>query len=70
MLVTGASPYRHTRATMNLEEAAAYLGISVRHLQALRAKEQVPYTKIGRALRFRRADLDLWLEDNSFYPDP
>jgi excisionase family DNA binding protein len=44
-------------------EAAAYLGISPEALEIWRCtgRYQIPYLKIGRRVRYRRAHLDAWL---------
>ena len=44
-------------------EAAAYAGVSDRTLEALRQKGGGPaYLKIGRAVLYRKSDLDTWLD--------
>ncbi len=48
-----------TTRLLDLKEAAAYLNISPRHLQALRFKRLIPAIKLSpHCLRFRVADLD------------
>lgn len=39
-------------------EAAAYLGLSVPTIYTKASRRQLPTVKVGRSLRFRRADLD------------
>ena len=47
------------------EEAADYLKVSRQLLELLRVKGGGPrYAKLGRAVRYRRAALDEWLEAN------
>ncbi|WP_025322238.1 helix-turn-helix transcriptional regulator [Deferrisoma camini] len=49
---------------MNEKEAAAYLGLSVRTLQAWRQKGIGPaWKKLGRAVRYALSDLDAFLEE-------
>lgn len=44
---------------MTPDNAAAYLSISKRHLQLDRVtKRQIPFIKIGRLVRYKKADLD------------
>ena len=43
-------------------EACAYLRIRPRQLYAWRKQGLIPYIKIGRALRFRKAEVDAALE--------
>ena len=58
-----------TQATaFTTAEAARYLGISESYLRSGRMKTrktnapQPPYLKIGRTVRYLKADLDKWLE--------
>jgi excisionase family DNA binding protein len=51
------------------DEAADYLRLSVRQLQQWRYIGSGPrYTKAGRAVRYRRADLDAWLDASVVEP--
>ena len=44
-------------------EAARFLGVSIRHVQALRYKGGGPqFVKLGRIVRYRRQDLNEWSE--------
>ena len=44
------------------EQAAAYLAISERQLQLDRTtKRNIPFVKIGRLVRYRKADLDAYI---------
>ncbi len=44
-------------------DTAAMLGIGASTLQQLRFRgEGPPYLKIGRAIRYRRSDVERWLE--------
>jgi len=45
---------------MTLREAAAYLKISHRTLYEWVSKKKVPFERVGRGLRFRKAVLDGW----------
>ncbi len=45
-------------------EAAAYLSIRERHVRELWQRRELPGYRLGRLVRFRRADLDLWAEAN------
>lgn len=48
---------------------AAYLGKTPRALEQWRYRgEGPPYIKIGQAVRYRRADVDRWLDENTVYP--
>jgi len=46
------------------------LQITERHARRLVAEKKIPYTKVGRPLRFNLARILKWLDDNSQGPDP
>jgi excisionase family DNA binding protein len=49
-------------AILNPREAANYLGLSTSWLAKLRLTgDGPPFLKLGRQVRYRRADLDAWL---------
>lgn len=52
-------------AVLDTLEAAAYLGVSEPTLRRLIREGEVPHVRIGRALRFRVADLDAYLEKHT-----
>lgn len=45
------------------DQAARYLGISRRKLDALAADGHLPVAKIGRVVLYRRVDLDQFIRD-------
>ena len=47
---------------LSIEELAARLGITVRHVRRLVAEKRVPYYKVGRLVRFDPAEIAQWLE--------
>lgn len=50
---------------LNEHQAAEYLNLSVRSLQAWRVRGCGPrYSKIGRSVRYRLCDLDAFVADN------
>jgi excisionase family DNA binding protein len=49
----------------DIKKAAAYLGMSVAFLRKAVRLRKVPFARVGsKSLRFRRSDLDNWLETN------
>ena len=47
----------------NIKQAAAYLGVSIAFLRKAVRLGKIPYVRVGsKVLRFRRTELDLWLE--------
>jgi len=50
---------------MNIREAALYTGLSVGFFRKAVREKRVPFARAGsKALRFRRSDLDRWLESH------
>lgn len=47
---------------MTLEELAEFLGVTPRWIYDNHKAQGIPAFQIGRTLRFRRADIDAWLE--------
>ena len=50
---------------MKIEAAAAYLGYTVGTLYNKVAAGEVPHIRLGRAIRFRRSDLDAWIDEQA-----
>ena len=53
-----------TNGTWGTEEAAEYLGCKPGTLRLWASKRRVPYVKVGYLTRYRKADLDEYLEQN------
>lgn len=51
----------------NNEEAAEFIGVKPQTLAVWRmsGKYSLPYTKVGKLIRYRRKDLEAWLESRS-----
>jgi excisionase family DNA binding protein len=49
---------------LTTEQAAAYLGLNPRTLEVWRCtkRHEIPYIKVGRLVKYRRAELELWLK--------
>jgi excisionase family DNA binding protein len=48
-------------------EAAAYIGVTENTLSVWRCtgRYKIPFIKVGRLVRYRRSDLDAWLESRT-----
>ncbi len=55
---TTAMPDRSVRRLLDTDQAADYLGVSVRTMKTLMSDGQLPYVKIGRCTRLDAGDLD------------
>lgn len=54
---------------MDPPDTAAYIGRSVRTLEQWRYRgEGPPYIKVGKAPRYRRSDVDRWLDAHTVRP--
>jgi excisionase family DNA binding protein len=51
---------------MNIEQLAARLGITVRHVRRLVAERRLPYYKVGRLVRFSATEIEEWLQSHRF----
>ena len=51
-----------SRRLLDIEGAAEHLTVSVRFMRTLVAERRIPYLKVGKFIRFDRADLDAWLD--------
>jgi len=60
------SEYANAIEWWDIRKAAAYLGVSVAFLRKAVRLRRVPFVRVGsKVLRFRRSDLDRWLDVNS-----
>jgi excisionase family DNA binding protein len=52
---------------LSTTDAANYLGITTGTLNVWRCTKryQIPYIKVGRLVKYRRSDLDTWLESRT-----
>lgn len=55
---------------MTVDEAAAYLGLSVHTLYSWTSQRKVPFIKLGNRVRFDGKKLDAWLESLTKKPLP
>lgn len=60
--IAGKQP---TKPTLSAAEAAAYLGVSERHLWTQTKARRIPHVKLGRRVLYPVKELDAWLEDRA-----
>ena len=48
-------------------EVAAILKLSIQTIRRYVLKKEIPYHKVGRAVRFKRSELDWWVEYREEY---
>ena len=64
MLITNGDQSKSSE-WWDIKRAATHLGMSVAFLRKAVRLRRVPFARVGsKALRFRRSDLDRWLESN------
>lgn len=56
--------YLHNLEWFNTVEAAEYLRLSVSSLRSMLCRGTIPRYKLGKSLRFKKADLDELLESS------
>jgi excisionase family DNA binding protein len=51
---------------LTTEETAAYLGVKPQSLAIWRLRgENLPFVKVGRLVRYRRSDVEKWIESRT-----
>jgi excisionase family DNA binding protein len=56
---------------MPIDELSQYLGIKTSTLYAMVGERKIPHYKVGRLVRFKRSEIELWMEGNrKEYVDP
>ena len=56
------------RPLMTVSDLAKYLAVSKSMIYKLVEEEEIPYIKIGKSLRFKREDIETWIESKRFKP--
>ena len=47
---------------LTLSEVAAYLKVKESHLRSLVFRNEIPFHKVGKLLRFKKSEIDSWME--------
>jgi excisionase family DNA binding protein len=53
---------------LDIDAVAVALGVTPRFVRRLIAERRIPYVKVGKFVRFDRADLDVWLDEGRVAP--
>jgi excisionase family DNA binding protein len=62
-MTTRNGPYTPDRL-LNVDELAAYLGVSHQSLRHMVHRRQIPFIRLGeRRIRFNLGDIDAWLNE-------
>jgi len=49
---------------MDIKSLSDYLGMKASTLYSLVEQKKIPHYKVGRLVRFKKSDIDLWMEEN------
>ena len=52
------------REFLTIDEVSEYLGIKKSSLYSKVERQEIPYYKVGRLVRFKKSDVDLWMEES------
>lgn len=52
-----------TGGLMNVQQTAEYLAVPVSTIYAYSMRSKIPHFHVGKLLRFRKSDIDAWLEN-------
>ena len=55
---------------LNIDELSEYLGIKKSSLYSKVERKEIPFYRIGRLVRFKKAEIDLWMEKSRVSPIP
>jgi len=59
---TKAREYRNFNEYLKIEDISAYLNIKTKTLYAMVESGDIPHYRIGRLIRFKIEDVDLWMD--------
>jgi excisionase family DNA binding protein len=65
---SSVSPPAPMTELLDIHGVAEVLSVTPRHIQRLVAERRIPYLKIGRFVRFDRAELSVWLDQQRVGP--
>jgi excisionase family DNA binding protein len=58
------------RRLIDINAAAAYIGLSVHTVYTMVSQRRIPHVKVGRRVRFDLALLDTWINQQTVMPMP
>ena len=62
--MTTNQPQPHLKRWLTIEDVEREYGFSNNTQKRMRRLKQIPFSKIGKKVRYDRLELDKWLEDN------
>lgn len=67
-MLTSTVKHDEKDALLDVVQLAAYLNVSKAWVYDQIRNNEIPHSKLGKYLRFRRREIDRWLETQSFKP--
>lgn len=58
----------HDPDLLTVEQAAAYLNVTVHGVRRMIQERRIPFVRVGRLIRLRRQELDTWLDAHHVAP--
>ena len=62
--MTTNQPQPHLKRWLTIEDVEREYGFSNNTQKRMRRLKQIPFSKVGKKVRYDRLELDKWLEDN------
>ncbi len=62
--MTTKQPQPHLKRWLTIEDVEREYGFSNNTQKRMRRLKQIPFSKVGKKVRYDRLELDKWLEDN------
>ena len=62
--MTTNQPQPHLKRWLTIEDVEREYGFSNNTQKRMRRLKQIPFSKVGKKVRYDRLELDRWLEDN------
>ena len=69
-MLSSSSRHDEKDALLDVVQLAAYLNVSKTWVYDQIRNNEIPHSKLGKYLRFRRREIDKWIETQSFKPFP
>jgi excisionase family DNA binding protein len=66
--LTTVPPENLLKEILNIDELSEYLRIKKSSLYSKVERKEIPYYKIGHLVRFKKSDIDLWMEKSKVEP--
>jgi excisionase family DNA binding protein len=59
-----------TQGLLSVRQVAVRLGLSPHTVYTMVSQRRIPYVKVGRLVKFDRAQVEAWLNQTTFMPMP